>query len=831
MSPLREITERYRLEKILRSTRAGSVLRATDTLGGGAVVVKLIALGADPVADGERFLRFAEALAPLAHPSLPAVRDFGLTTDGSAFLVMEPLEGRSVAALAGTDPKRILSALAPVVEGLALLAAHGLAHGNLSPDNLLLATGPGEVKMLGLGTARLRTPGAASAAENARFRAPEELAAAGASDDQRGGQADLSRADIYSFAATLCQLLDVRPPVHLPDGLGGPEEGEEPGFAIPLALAFQLEDAEPLRRLLAAALAREPAARPDLALAREAIQRALHGAPAPSATVEATRPAFLAEELAPEPAPARSPVPAEPAPAPAPPAASKPIPEPPKVLVPPPLAPIFEKPAPRLAIPEPPKPEVPPPAAFDDLDDELLPPVDDDILEAMTAPPPKPEPPPAAEAAPVPPATPPAAGWRRYLRPVPLAAAGAVALLAALGLVLWSRSASPPPPAVAPTSGATPARPAPPAPPPLPPPAERLRAAGEALAAGDDHAALLALRSLTPAEQRSLPPDACRQIQSLEEILSLTAPARLAGDLAAGFRTGNLDVLRAAARDAVDQPAAVAILPAASRETLDRARRAAELYDLAEAAARKGESAQALAQFGEIAHVLPAFRDGSGLREKAALAVEAAAAALVKDARYEEALARLEPLRASWPDRPGLAAEVETIRGEEKSEQTLKNLLSEASIAERSRRPDEGIALLEKVKPTPHLAPDYDAQMGRLTALLAHLDARPPTVELRDGYLLDYDRGTVANLSFRVRDDYKVASVKVYARPGGGGSMVEMPIRHDGFVYDVSVQPSFHQNGTVDFYVVASDCSGHETYLGSREQPLHLKRRKGFRES
>ena len=826
MSPLREITERYRLEKILRSTRAGSVLQATDTLGGGAVVIKLIALGADPVADGERFLRFAEALASLAHPSLPAVRDFGLTTDGSAFLVMEPLAGRSVAALAGTDPKRILSALAPVVDGLALLAAHGLAHGNLSPDNLLLATGPGEVKMLGLGTALLRTPGAAAAAENARFRAPEELAAAGASGDQRGGRADLARADVYSFAATLCQLLDVRPPVHLPEGLGEAEEGEEPAVAIPLALAFQLEDAEPLRRLLAAALAREPAARPDLDLAREAIQRALHGAPAPSATAEATRPAFLAEDVAP--APAGKPPEPEPAkptvPAPAPTAARNPIPEPPKV------APIFEKPAPRLAIPEPPKPEVPPPAAALDLGEEILPSVDDDVLAAITAPPPPSEPPPpSAQTAPAAPEAA-AAGWRaRLLRPAPLAAAGAAAaVLAALGFVLWSRSASPPPIAVV---AATPARPAAPAPPPLPPPAERLRTAGEALAAGDDHAALAALRSLTPAEQRSLPPDACRQIQALEEILSLTAPARLAGDLAAGFRTGNLDVLRAAAQDAVDQPAAVAVLPAASRETLDRARRAAELYNLAEAAARKGESAQALAQFGEIAHVLPAFRDGSGLREKAAAAIEAEAAALVKDARYEEALARLEPLRASWPDRPGLAAEVETIRGAEKNEQTLKNLLSEASIAERSRHPDEGIALLGKVKPTPHLAADYDAQMGRLTALLARVDARPPTVELRDGYLLDYDRGTVANLSFRVRDDYKVASVKVYARPGGGGSMVEMPVRHDGFVYDVEVQPSFHQNGTVDFYVVASDCSGHETYLGSREQPLHLKRRKGFRES
>src|SRR5262249_10301293 len=150
MSPLREITERYRLEKIVKSTRAGNVLKATDSLGGGAVVVKLLALGSDAAADGQRFPAYAGALAALEHPSLPTLRDFGLTTDGEAFLVMEHLEGRSVATLAGTDPKRILGALAPVVEGLALLASRGLAHGNLSPDNLFLATGPAQLTILRL---------------------------------------------------------------------------------------------------------------------------------------------------------------------------------------------------------------------------------------------------------------------------------------------------------------------------------------------------------------------------------------------------------------------------------------------------------------------------------------------------------------------------------------------------------------------------------------------------------------------------------------------------------------------------------------------------------
>jgi len=472
-------------------------------------------------------------------------------------------------------------------------------------------------------------------------------------------------------------------------------------------------------------------------------------------------------------------------------------------------------------------PELSSPAPADEEGEQLRS-IDDDVLAARSAP--APPPPPIAAPAPVPAAGDGGGptGWAARLRkPVPLAAAGAALVLVVLALFLWSRSAAPPATAVAAAAVAAPARPAPP---PPPPPAQRLAAAEEALAAGNDHEALLALRSLTPAEQRALPPGACRRIESLEEILAATAPARLAGDLATGWRTGDLELLRLAARDAIDQPGAVALLPAAARDTLDRARRAAELDDLAAAAARKGESARALEQFGELARLIPTFHDGSGLRDKAAAAIEAETAKLVADARYEEGLARLEPLRQSWPDRPGLKAEVEAIREQEKTEQTLAGLLVEADNAEKRRKPDEGIDLLAKVKPTPHLRAQYDAEMGRLHALLDRLDGQPPTVVLRDGFVLDYDRGTVANLSFRVRDDYKVAGVKVYAR-AQSGRMVEMPYKKDGFVYDVAIEPSFHQNGTVDFYVLATDPSGHETYLGTRERPLQLKRRKGFRES
>ena len=68
------------------------------------------------------------------------------------------------------------------------------------------------------------------------------------------------------------------------------------------------------------------------------------------------------------------------------------------------------------------------------------------------------------------------------------------------------------------------------------------------------------------------------------------------------------------------------------------------------------------------------------------------------------------------------------------------------------------------------------------------------------------------------------------ARPEGG-KYREIPLDKTQIragYYKAEIQPGFHQNGTVDFYVVATDLSGHETDLGSRDQPMQLKRKQGF---
>ncbi len=169
----RELTDRYQLEKILKSTRFGTVLRAADAKSGQTVAVKLITVTSPPrlVALAPEFEKLGATLAAMAgHPSLPAVLDSGFTTDGSAFLVMELLEGKGLDTFAGSPPAQTLERIAQALDGLEALAVQGIAHLNVSPDNLLVVETPvgEEVKLLGLGTAVFRPQGAEAAARPAR---------------------------------------------------------------------------------------------------------------------------------------------------------------------------------------------------------------------------------------------------------------------------------------------------------------------------------------------------------------------------------------------------------------------------------------------------------------------------------------------------------------------------------------------------------------------------------------------------------------------------------------------------------------------------------------
>jgi serine/threonine protein kinase len=262
MTELRRITERYRLDKQVAASDAGSVFRGTDIQSGATVAVKLInSDGGESDEQRERFLETAGLLQSLQHPSLPRVVDFGFTTAGSAFLVTEFLHGSSFEEVAGSAPGRVISLLLLVVDGLEAMSAQGISTRNLRADNLLVVPGEGgeQVKILGLGSAVLE-----SGAMPVLDGYPEDLRA---------------------FGLLACRMLRVQTDFKV---------------GIPLEVAVELEDIEALRALLEAALHGDPEGHyPSWADVRKALRAALFGAAGDKATARteafATHPGLAAD--------------------------------------------------------------------------------------------------------------------------------------------------------------------------------------------------------------------------------------------------------------------------------------------------------------------------------------------------------------------------------------------------------------------------------------------------------------------------------------------------------------------------------------------------------
>ncbi|MEZ4339953.1 MAG: serine/threonine-protein kinase [Sandaracinaceae bacterium] len=133
---------RYRLQSILGQGGMGVVLAGKHELTGRSVAVKLLQPGL--VTDPEllqRFFQEAKAAAALNHPNVVDVLDMG-TEDGTAYLILELLEGQSLHDRldeAGTiDAKELLEILLPVMDALAAAHERGIVHRDLKPDNIFI---------------------------------------------------------------------------------------------------------------------------------------------------------------------------------------------------------------------------------------------------------------------------------------------------------------------------------------------------------------------------------------------------------------------------------------------------------------------------------------------------------------------------------------------------------------------------------------------------------------------------------------------------------------------------------------------------------------------
>ncbi len=246
---------RYRVVRVAGHGSSGRVFEVEDVRDSVRRALKIVRAGDDMLLE-----EFAQ-LARLRHPSLPRVFEVGLTTEpladlpvGSPFFIAEWIAGGRCDQRAW-QPSQIWSLAADLAGALAVIHAAGLVHGDVAPQNVLVA---GAVRATG-GTAGneramlvdLGLANATGARGTPAYMAPEAFA----------GHVG-PRSDLYGLAATLVRLVTGRPRYEAASVgelahrvvTGGPPPAL-PGLPAPLA------------DLIGRMLARDPAARPPSALA------------------------------------------------------------------------------------------------------------------------------------------------------------------------------------------------------------------------------------------------------------------------------------------------------------------------------------------------------------------------------------------------------------------------------------------------------------------------------------------------------------------------------------------------------------------------------------
>ncbi len=281
-----EIFSHFRLDRELGRGYSSVVYQATDLTRRHGVALKVLtltqALDAQRRRDlADRFRREAQAVSALSHPNIIAIYEVGEDDGGRQFIAMEHLRGETLRERlrrAGPMPTReAVSVAVQVADALHYAHGRGVIHRDVKPDNLFLAGGVEAVpKLMDFGIAHVLHEQALTQdgliVGSPAYMSPEQI---------NGSPLD-ARTDVFSLAVTLAEMVTGAKPfeagnvpgvmqqiLHHPPSLGGIKD-------------------RGLRRVLARALAKNPAGRyPDaLAFAEALRQAAPAGVPVPTTATQ-----------------------------------------------------------------------------------------------------------------------------------------------------------------------------------------------------------------------------------------------------------------------------------------------------------------------------------------------------------------------------------------------------------------------------------------------------------------------------------------------------------------------------------------------------------------
>lgn len=214
-----KLDERFEVIEELGAGGMGRVFKVRDLTLDKLLAIKVLKQDlANDATALKRFEKEAEAAAALSHPNLISIYNHGTTAEGESYLVMDYLEGPSLAEVIEKKEKlgteRLLDIFIQICDGLAHAHKAGVIHRDVKPTNIILTksdSGKDLVKIVDFGIARVMDASVRETHDLTQtgevFGSPQYM-----SPEQCLGLLLREQSDIYSLGCTLYETITGNPP-------------------------------------------------------------------------------------------------------------------------------------------------------------------------------------------------------------------------------------------------------------------------------------------------------------------------------------------------------------------------------------------------------------------------------------------------------------------------------------------------------------------------------------------------------------------------------------------------------------------------------------------
>ena len=328
------------------------------------------------------------------------------------------------------------------------------------------------------------------------------------------------------------------------------------------------------------------------------------------------------------------------------------------------------------------------------------------------------------------------------------------------------------------------------------------------------------------ADEGDLSPADGEVFLNAQQALDLGYGADLRARLAPAVETLNVNEMRDALRGGAVAMSALRLQPGGA-ELAGRARRVLRSVDAFRSALDRGEGVEPLDRALDLDKAYPALANRFDAVKRATSRVELTAMELVDEGRLGDAASLVSSVDSKIELSPKLKALNDSISTQLQARAETAQVLETAEAFGQEGTPHRGLELLAAGGFTERTRARAAEVRRRLQAQLADLDRDPPQVDL-SGEGIDLKRGEPLMIEVIVKDDYEVTDVSFEVIADGRESQ-SMPVRAEpGGHYRVQIPSSLHQGKPVRFWVTAIDRSGHRGSLGSRSEPIEVRRKRWF---